>query len=981
GSDEYNTGGVTKIVSNKVFIYYTGDHSELEEQISGAITEIILNEMLYGVDLRENVTNSTLLTLPEWYRNGLISYISENWSVDMENRVKDGILSGEFIKFNQLRNEEATYAGHSFWRFIAETYGSSVVSNVIYLTRINKNPNTAFLYVLGMPLKDLSEQWRVFYCDKYYETFPDQSLPETATIGKKPRERTKYYQVRQNPKANYIAYVTNQMGRYKIWLHHLETGRNKKIHKDGHRLEQITDYSYPVLAWHPSGRILTFFVEDEGGIRLYYYTLATGEMDYQNFLYFDKILDYGFSHDGLKLVLSAVLDGKTDIFVHTIASGTNEQITNDLADDFHPRFIDGSKRVIFSSNRASDTIVAGQEKIPLQETHDLFIYNYSSKSKILRNITDQPFDHNLQPYQTDHNEFVYLSDKNGIMNRYVAEFDSTISFVDTAIHYRYLTETYPVTNYKRNIEEHNYVKERETVSELLFYDDRYRLYESTFNKLPVSDEIENTGYRETLTRERKDSDSLKNLQKEVIPVSQIRDNKIILAEDTIEIDESKEIDINNYVFEEEKISYYNQLLRDENIAIQIDTNMRRDPKGRLYETSFYTNFLASKVDFSFLNSSYQAYTGGAVYYNPGFNLFFKLGTNDLFEDYKITGGVRFAGDFDSNEYLLSFENLKKRLDKQFIFHRQIFKNNTTDGFYILKTHTHEVLYVLSYPFDQVKSFKGTVSFRHDRTVFLSLDYNSLDENNITRPWAGLKGEYIFDNTRSLGINLLWGTRYKLFAEYYRQITDRNYELYVLGADFRHYIPIHRNLTWANRFAASTSFGRSPLVYYLGSLDNWINLFPNRVQTFDNSVPVDQEKNYAYQTLATNMRGFTQNIRNGNNFALVNTEIRFPVFSYLMNRPLSSSFLNNFQVVGFTDVGSAWTGLTPFSGENAYDSEIIENGPLTITLDSKRYPIVAGYGFGFRTQLLGYFVRLDWAWGIENGIILPRILYFSLNLDF
>ncbi len=43
---------------------------------------------------------------------------------------------------------------------------------------------------------------------------------------------------------------------------------------------------------------------------------------------------------------------------------------------------------------------------------------------------------------------------------------------------------------------------------------------------------------------------------------------------------------------------------------------------------------------------------------------FKIGANDLFEDYKITGGFRLSPDFDANEYLLSFENLKKRLDKQ-----------------------------------------------------------------------------------------------------------------------------------------------------------------------------------------------------------------------------------------------------------------------------------------------------------------------------
>jgi len=147
------------------------------------------------------------------------------------------------------------------------------------------------------------------------------------------------------------------------------------------------------------------------------------------------------------------------------------------------------------------------------------------------------------------------------------------------------------------------------------------------------------------------------------------------------------------------------------------------------------------------------------------------------------------------------------------------------------------------------------------------------------------------------------------------------------------------------------------------------------------VAIDPKVNYAYQTLATDMRGFTQNIRNGNNFALINNEIRFPVFRYILNRPLSSAFLNNFQVVGFADVGSAWTGFSPYSGKNAYDREVIDRGTYKIILQSNRDPIVAGYGFGLRTQILGYFLRLDWAHGIENKVILPRIFYLSLNLDF
>jgi hypothetical protein len=412
---------------------------------------------------------------------------------------------------------------------------------------------------------------------------------------------------------------------------------------------------------------------------------------------------------------------------------------------------------------------------------------------------------------------------------------------------------------------------------------------------------------------------------------------------------------------------------------------RNGRKSGLYVPVFYQNSLVSQIDFNFLNASYQAFTGGAFYFNPGFNVLFKIGANDLFEDYKLTGGFRLSPDFDANEYLLSFENLKKRLDKQLVFHRQTFKNVGVGelGAFEIKTHTHTLSYLLRYPINQVKSIGATFSFRNDRTVYLSSNPNYLNEPNIYKNWLGIKLEYIFDNTQSLGMNLYRGTRYKIFAEFQEQMYKDLYELVVFGADIRHYTRIHRSLILANRFAWSSSQGSSRIIYYLGGVDNWINLNQNKTPTFIpfSEIPIDRNQNYAFQAVGTDMRGFSQNIRNGNNFAIFNTELRFPVFKYLANYPLGRSFFENFQIVTFFDVGSAWSGPTPWSSKNAYDSEVVNQGPITITIDSNRDPIVAGYGVGIHTMLLGYFMRFDWAWGIANRQVLPHVFYFSMSLDF
>ena len=200
-------------------------------------------------------------------------------------------------------------------------------------------------------------------------------------------------------------------------------------------------------------------------------------------------------------------------------------------------------------------------------------------------------------------------------------------------------------------------------------------------------------------------------------------------------------------------------------------------------------------------------------------------------------------------------------------------------------------------------------------------------------------------------------------------------LYVLGFDYRRYTKIHKTFIWANRIAASTSFGKQKLVYYMGGVDNW--LFPK----FNSNINIAQDQNYAYQTLATNMRGFTQNIRNGNSFAVINSELRMPLIKYLLNRPIKSEFFKNFQVVGFGDIGTAWTGSDPYSDKNALYTQVITQGPMTITVIKQIDPIVGGCGFGLRSKILGYFIRADWAWGIEDGQFQDKVFYLSFGLDF
>ena len=114
---------------------------------------------------------------------------------------------------------------------------------------------------------------------------------------------------------------------------------------------------------------------------------------------------------------------------------------------------------------------------------------------------------------------------------------------------------------------------------------------------------------------------------------------------------------------------------------------------------------------------------------------------------------------------------------------------------------------------------------------------------------------------------------------------------------------------ALRAAGATSLGNDKILYYLGGSDGAV------VSNFNQDTPIPQDQNFSYKVIAPHLRGFDYNIRNGTSFLLANAELRIPIFQYFIRKTNRSTFLRNFQIVGFADVGTAWHGLTPNSGDN------------------------------------------------------------------
>jgi WD40 repeat protein len=955
--DFYNTGGVTPLYGYKLFLYFDGNMRTFTESLKGGLAGLFINHIISGQGLLNSMSSANdRVAVPYWFTDGMSAYYSKSWTTEVDNAIRDGIKSGRYERLHNLSVAEQQIAGFSLWHYIADTYGEDMLLNILHYLKALKNYEKVTYVTLGIGFEQLKKEW-IDYYTKRYLTHPEFQIPENSIL-KKYKKQTYYLQPKISPDGKYIAYLSNQEGRVKVFLYDEQTKKKKCIYRYHFKIEDNPDVSFPLLAWHPSGNHLMMMIEHKAKVYLVPYDMEERKWGARQIVFIHKITDFAYSDDGRYLALSGVNNGQSDIYLYNVASRSLQAITNDKADDFAPRFIKENTALVFSSNRDTDSLKI-QENEYAFSAYDLYLYDLNEKSTTLERLTKTPLAEELYAFESEDDYLSFISDRNGVYNRYVGKFEHNISHIDTTIHYVTRFNDYSISDVDNSILFYDVEKQSKQITEVKLYHGNYVMTKEDATHLSA---LPRTYLNQSITMMHRDAfeeikDSLSLLPPEVTKhVKRLR---------FVKLDEIKN-----------PLSY----LPEENTPAQDTTTDTEKERitfvPRVYDVQYYLNSIAVQADFSFLNTTYQQFVPSAspIYLNPGLNLFLTVQARDLMEDHRLTGGVRFSVDLNK-EFLFSYEDFSKRLDKQVAVYFQSLKNMNYYGYYESQQNM-SIFYLLRYPFDRVNSVRFTGFLRYNRYSLKATDELSLEHADLYSFWLGAKAEYVVDFTKNLSLNMKKGVRAKAFAEFMCTPDQSFNHMFVIGGDIRYYAKLHRHLIWANRFAASTSIGKNRLIYYMGGLDNWW------FAKFNQEINVDTSINYTYQTLATNMRGFTQNIRNGTSFFVLNSELRFSIIQYFSKNPLKNNFFNSMQVVIFGDIGTAWTGLTPYSEDNSLFRRVIQAGPsMKITLNNQTEPIVAGVGLGLRFMVLGYFVRLDYAWGIENYKVNKGLFYISLNLDF
>ncbi len=1028
GIDWQNTGGVTKLVNNKMVVFFNGDHNDLRRQVREGIARILTENVLFGDDLGEFAGNQAILDLPQWLTDGYIAYAGENWSSTLDDDLKNEIHSGKYRKFYQFAFEKPLLAGHAFWYFIEEKYKKENVTYLLYLARVYKNLNRASLQVAKKKFNNLLAEFMEFESDKYEadgsrrRNYLKGTEITSVTIGK----RIDYFHFNVNPNKQNgsFAVVQYKKGQYRLLLN--EEDKDKTLLKFGVRsnLDEINP-NYPMMAWDPKGTRLSVLYSEEGRIKLFVFDVITRVKPYKRDLTdrFDQVQDMKYMLDSRTILFSAVKNGHSDIYTYDIENDKIKQVTNDVYDDLDPSFVAFPNKtgIIFSSNRPSAFARGSDTVLPHNNYNIFLITDFATNKAELNQITQLShlrFGNARFPTQYNTSHFTFVSDENGVGNRFAGFFTTEKSGLDTLVligddilRNPSLKEVdsvlrlykkkdvdsiavvsvsndsayvFPLTNYSRSLRETRVAGDKSVVSEVIREDEEKTLYklkidENTLRRRNVS--ATPTTYMKRLMQ----NDRLAR----GINTANLKGDSTKKQDDIFqnEFGNEKKDSSSGKVFEGEDLSR-------STVLASAKLYPYKPPK-------FATDYLVVGFNNSVLGTKYQIYGGGGgpitLATSTPLNGIVRIGTSDLMEDVKFSGGYRLSTNLKDHDWLFQFQNLRKRIDWGLTFYRNVqqvsFSSGPNQPSQPGKLISNLYQGSLIYPFDAVRSVRVNIGVRSDRELISSIDISTLGIPDNVIKYGLMHLEYVYDNTLNPAQNIWNGIRYKAYVDWNTKLskvssTGGKYD-FNAGFDARVYFPIYRNFIWAGRAAADFSWGNQKIIYYLGGVDNWLMFGTNEKQNLTtgaityryfnpNNTPAP-DQDYAFQSLAVNMRGFIQNVANGNNAMVINSEFRLPVFTTLFSKPINNAFLRNFQLTQFIDLGSAWNGAY---NKLARPSNVYGTPPVQVDIKLGGIgPFLGGYGFGARSTLLGYFIKSDVGWEMKGIFKGKPIWYFSMGLDF
>ncbi|MDD4820533.1 MAG: hypothetical protein PHD21_06845 [Flavobacteriales bacterium] len=643
--EKYDLSGITQAIGYKIFIYGTGTHEDLRRQVRSALMEVYLNFMVGGgIKKSETIRD---IGLADWFTLGLTAYYgTPDITPEMLEMIKDKRSSGRFKNMKMYNNADATTLGYSIWYYLHNRYGAPTAARIVTRSIMDESERDGIKNTLGIPLKQVNRDWAQYFS----QIFSDSAFVYTGKRKKMPSipsdsllAKTKYQQridhFTVDKTGQLMAYVVGEDGMYSVFVKDLASGKKKKIISGGYRIPQNRDASVPLLAFTGKKNQIAVVSEEKGDIFLRIHDIKSHKKVEYRLSQIDKVISLDFAPDGTTCVFSAIKNGYSDLYLYSTKSGALRQLTNDSFDDISPRFYPDGQSILFSSTRVDDTLRNTPRHSVASAHSDLFVYKMNKGNIPLSRLSTTSGVNESYGIPIDASTALYTDDASTELKLRVVKTDSTVSHVDTTVHYRQVITHFTPTQPKKNILSHD------VTSYMTYYKNRYAL-------LPM----DTTGLtKNVFSPKDKKTEVYKSRLRTPFPV-----------------------DIYNYKFENQISNRYStsgialtgnpysedsMAVGDTSVMVKnIDASYYEKFK-RMYRRTYFPIDVNATITDDYKNLDYEPFTGGPVSPPSGFGGGVSMVISDKMQDYSFIIGL--GTDFSplwghslfaNGEFVLGFRN-------------------------------------------------------------------------------------------------------------------------------------------------------------------------------------------------------------------------------------------------------------------------------------------------------------------------------------
>ncbi len=989
----FTIGGEMEFIKLQLEIANPGTVQVFKEELIYLLSRTLINDMLFGGSLKEVFQSSHLLKLPEWFIDGAARYLAYGWDLKMDDFIRDYLDAKHIKKEKKIQGDQAGVLGQAIWNYIAIKYGASNISNILNLTRIMHKEDVSISNTLGISYKQFSKNWKNYYAfgkdqiDTNYEPLIKEKIIATNKI-----DNLYFNDVAVSESGKYIAYTENLYGKISVYLRDRDTGNETRILQGGYQVEaDHMDQDLPLLDF-AGDNILGIIYFKRGFLYLASYHIETGLLNEKPLTRFNQIKSFSLNQNGRLAIISGDTDGKSDLFLVSVLRNSVRRITSDIFDDIDPTFIPGTAAIVFSSNRPSDALNISDTSIKYLNDHfNLFLYDIDTTTQQYFRMTNTNT-RDTKPIFKNQSELYFLSDQRGITNVFKYEMTQGIQT--------------QVTNFNSSLKDFDlhfsndngmvFIAYNEGEDHIYYYPN-IDIESSKFTTETNRQKIRQGQYIAEVLDRRK----MEKLKREKAVRNAKADSLLNQAQEkSLDLDStSKKVSVpvigpEGFVFDEPNLSENTDYIDTENYNFG-EREVKGKPNNGLKIDSFFKNYQRLTIENEVWGprvykprfSSNNLINDFVLDPLRGFGFSAEIQVSDILGNHVINAGGMVTRSFDQGDFFAEYKYLKYWMDfKVRLIRQSIYLENDAENFLRQSYKLNGLIVGAAVPL--TNKFRLELNPFFQQTSFNNLQYESVNTNAADYAkdsrilYTGFKLKGVFDNTEERGFNILQGTR-ALVEFHYNQSFSKNQSFNVFRFDLRHYQKIHNELTLATRIYMGKSFGPNPQKFLLGGVPNWV-LARTKEHSGGDPLTVANEidnSNLLFTEFVNHMRGYDLNEKYGTAALLINMELKFPVYQYLSRFPVKSTFLRNFMLVAFMDIGSAWDGKIPITRKNSIIFIEYEETPFKANVANYASPWLASYGFGLRTALLGYYLKLDYARPVEDFEIKSAKFTLSLGLDF